>query len=62
MGGQGPDWSRIHQTESPGIWSFLLAVFSVPYGMASRFRLWFPRARGVPRKENGHDSLINDQN
>jgi len=51
MGGQGPDWSRIHQTESPGIWSFLLAVFSVPYGMASRFRLWF-YSRGLLKRKS----------
>ncbi len=31
-------------------------------GTGSRFRLWFPRARGIPRQENDHDSLINDQN
>ena len=31
-------------------------------GTGSRFRLWFPRARGVPRQENDHGSLINDQN
>lgn len=31
-------------------------------GTGSRFRLWLPRARGVPRQKNDHDSLINDQN
>jgi len=35
-----PDWSRIHQKESLGLWSLPLAVLSIPYGVGSRLRSW----------------------
>ena len=40
MGGFGPDWSRIHQKKSLGLWSLSLAFFSILYGLGSRFRPW----------------------
>ncbi len=40
MGIFEPDWSRIHQKESLGLWSPFLAFFSILYGVGCRFRLW----------------------
>lgn len=40
MGGNAPDWSRIHQSKKLGFWSLPLAFFSIPYGLGSRFRNW----------------------
>jgi tetraacyldisaccharide 4'-kinase len=40
MGGNAPDWSRIHQSKKLGFWSLPLAFFSIPYGLGSRFRKW----------------------
>jgi tetraacyldisaccharide 4'-kinase len=51
MGVFGPDWSRIHQTESLGYWSLPLAVFSVPYAMGSMFRPWSYR-RGILKRKS----------
>jgi tetraacyldisaccharide 4'-kinase len=50
MGALSPDWSRIHQKKSTGFWNFFLAVFSVPYGMGTWFRLWAYRRGLIKRK------------
>lgn len=40
MGILSPDWSRIHQTDSFGVWSLPLAACALPYGFGSRLRPW----------------------
>lgn len=36
----GPEWSQIHQKESPGLWFPLLTFSSALYGLGVRLRLW----------------------
>ena len=48
-----PDWSRVHEKKSVGIWTLPLAALSVTYGMGYKIRLWFYRkgffkARSLP--------------
>ncbi len=51
MGNFGLDWSRIHQKESSGIFSFLLAALSSIYGVGVRLRLQAYRA-GVFKRQS----------
>ena len=50
MGVFRPDWGRIHHGESPGLWSPLLAVFSILYGAAVRFRMSTYKRRCFKKK------------
>ena len=50
MGVLGPDWGRIHYRESPGVWSPLLAVLSILYSTAVRFRLSAYKQRRFKKK------------
>ncbi len=50
MGVLGPDWSRIHQQKTIGIWSLPLATLSIPYGVGSRLRPWLYK-KGIFQNE-----------